>query len=273
MALTASGRRPEPGDPHEGDRPRCQAILPPPAELQEEGLLHYDVAEFPFLPAVKAAIGELPESDLALLHRGELGMQVVSRNAQFVPRDMPWQRRFRQCAEDAPGVFAEFRGIYHRFLRNVVLPLLGTRTIAFETLPLLRCHLPGEGTEGNAHRDEESGHEACELNFWVPMTPASGTSSLFAESKRGLQDFHPFEVPRVGGFVRFYGSQVWHYTAANATDATRVSFDFRVIRREEWTRAAFGTFPLGGHYSVLDGELGVLERDSEEMLRMIRQFS
>merc|ERR1712118_250209 len=121
---------------------------------------------------------------------------------------------------------------YHDFLRSIVLPILGTTAAAFEKVPLLRTHLPGEGTSGSAHRDEQSGHAACEINFWIPLTPAYGTNSLIAESRRGSEDFHAFEVKGPGQFVHFHGSQVWHYTVPNTTGATRVSFDFRVIRRE-----------------------------------------
>ena len=32
-----------------------------------------------------------------------------------------------------------------------------------------------------------------------------------------------------GEFIRFDGNRCWHYTTANDTGATRVSFDFRVV--------------------------------------------
>ena len=76
-----------------------------------------------------------------------------------------------------------------------------------------------------------------------------------------------------GECVKFYGSQVLHYTVPNTTGATRVSFDFRVIRREEWTCSAFKSFPLGEHYLVLDAQQGVLAPDSEEMQQLICKFA
>lgn len=64
--------------------------------------------------------------------------------------------------------------------------------------------------------------------MWVPLTSVGGSNSLVAESEPGLGDFHAFEAAP-GEFVKFYGNRCWHYTVANATEVTRVSFDLRVV--------------------------------------------
>jgi hypothetical protein len=66
-----------------------------------------------------------------------------------------------------------------------------------------------------------------------------GSNTLHVESKPGLGDFHPLELRR-GQLCRFWGNQCQHYTVANQTDATRVSFDFRVIPRSMYTGAFAG---------------------------------
>eukprot|EP00928_Gymnodinium_smaydae_P031299 TRINITY_DN23011_c0_g1_i1.p1 TRINITY_DN23011_c0_g1~~TRINITY_DN23011_c0_g1_i1.p1 ORF type:complete len:276 (+),score=29.02 TRINITY_DN23011_c0_g1_i1:147-974(+) len=249
------------------------ALLAPPANLVREELLDYDPERFPFWESVLCILGDMiPKSrNLSDLHKTRLGRQTIARNAVSLPPDRPWQRRFAGCSSESPLLFARFLEVYHDFIGSVILPCLNTRCVAFEALPLFRCHLPGESTQGSAHRDEESGHSASEINFWIPMTPAHGSNSLFAESRRGLGDFHAFEAHRgIGQYVRFHGSQVWHYTVPNETDVSRVSFDFRVIRKEEWSRAAFEHFPLGSHYSVWDSDNGgLLHRSSDALQRLV----
>merc|ERR1712039_1033695 len=96
-------------------------------------------------------------------------------------------------------------------------------------------------------------------------------NTLYAESRRGLGDFHPFELPSPGHLVRFYANQVWHYTVPNESESTRVSFDFRVLRREDWTPAAFTHFRLGAYYSIMTAG-GVLQHSDPELRRLQEEF-
>ena len=66
-----------------------------------------------------------------------------------------------------------------------------------------------------------------------------GTNTLHVESKPGLGDFHPLKLS-YGQLCRFWGNQCHHYTVANQTDFTRVSFDLRVIPRSLYTGAFAG---------------------------------
>jgi hypothetical protein len=66
-----------------------------------------------------------------------------------------------------------------------------------------------------------------------------GSNTLHVESIPGLGDFHPLELS-YGQLCRFWGNQCHHYTIANRTDSTRVSFDFRVIPRSLYTGAFDG---------------------------------
>ena len=66
-----------------------------------------------------------------------------------------------------------------------------------------------------------------------------GNNSLISESSPGLGDFHAFEASP-GEFVKFYGNRCWHYTVANDTDITRVSFDIRVVPFELFDNDAAG---------------------------------
>ena len=73
-------------------------------------------------------------------------------------------------------------------------------------------------------------HTNCEINFWIPFTRVWGSNTLHSESSPGCGDFHPFEL-EPGQGVRFCGNTCRHFTQANQTGSTRVSFDMRVIPR------------------------------------------
>ena len=60
-----------------------------------------------------------------------------------------------------------------------------------------------------------------------------GTNTVHAESAPGKGDFRAMEL-RAGEGLRFNGIACHHYTRANDTGQTRVSFGFRVIPRSLW---------------------------------------
>merc|ERR1712113_957712 len=74
-------------------------------------------------------------------------------------------------------------------------------------------------------------HFNGELNFWLPLTNVFGTNTLWLESAPGRGDFRPM-VLEPGEFLRFNGYECRHYTVKNETDASRVSFDWRMIPSE-----------------------------------------
>jgi hypothetical protein len=81
------------------------------------------------------------------------------------------------------------------------------------------------------------------------------SNSLYSESAPGAKDFAPFEMS-YGQVMRFWGAQCLHYTQANETDITRVSFDFRVTPR---SCHVDGTghrrqFSLGCFFAALDAQ-------------------
>ena len=116
------------------------------------------------------------------------------------------------------------------FVRNEVCPALGVSRVAYQRRPTMRVHLSGAKAMGKPHADglEPYNHQPGEVNVWVPLTKVWGSNSLTSETAPGLGDFHSFDAAP-GEFVRFDGNRCWHYTTANDTARTRVSFDFRVV--------------------------------------------
>ena len=87
--------------------------------------------------------------------------------------------------------------------------------------------------------------------------------SLQVESSPGAADFAPITAG-VGEMYRFRGNACEHFTELNVSGATRVSFDFRVIRAQElseWpvppapthaaVKGAAAYFSIGRYYKQL----------------------
>eukprot|EP01052_Picozoa_sp_SAG31_P048434 SAG31_NODE_10133_length_1179_cov_1.348148_1_plen_258_part_00 len=112
----------------------------------------------------------------------------------------------RQQAENKEA----FREIYGRFVSEVVAKELGCAELVYQRLPALRCHPPGTEPLGRPHRDEMYLRQPFEINIWLPLSPVSGTNSLWVESRRDAGDLHPLVIQEFGQCVRFWGSQVMH---------------------------------------------------------------
>lgn len=76
--------------------------------------------------------------------------------------------------------------------------------------------------------------QAGELNIWVPLTPTFNTNTLQLESQPEKGDFAPLELS-YGQCARFWGNACRHGTLTNVEESARVSFDFRVVREEDFS--------------------------------------
>eukprot|EP00933_Yihiella_yeosuensis_P008951 TRINITY_DN114674_c0_g1_i1.p1 TRINITY_DN114674_c0_g1~~TRINITY_DN114674_c0_g1_i1.p1 ORF type:complete len:356 (-),score=59.27 TRINITY_DN114674_c0_g1_i1:21-1040(-) len=252
-----------------------EQIKAPPKALQEQAVVRYDASRIQFLEAIRLILEKPEDCDLSKLHKLARSKQAMAEKKRIGTAEMgnvghPWRQKFHGCKQDRPGIFQKFTEAYHDFLRYVVLDDLRTDVLAFQVTPTFRCHMPYCGNVGRPHRDEDYHHPVCEVNYWVPVTTCFGSNSLYSESRRGLGDFKAFEAS-LGESIRFYGNQVWHYCVPNETDSTRVSFDFRVSRIEEWSPAAFSYFSLGGFYAVMSRS-GLIPQESEAMQDLKKKY-
>eukprot|EP00929_Paragymnodinium_shiwhaense_P047087 TRINITY_DN2389_c0_g1_i3.p1 TRINITY_DN2389_c0_g1~~TRINITY_DN2389_c0_g1_i3.p1 ORF type:complete len:346 (+),score=58.99 TRINITY_DN2389_c0_g1_i3:59-1096(+) len=249
----------------------------PPEHLREQCKLTIDLDKYPFGQLMRKILEEPAECDLSKLHETPHAQDLIKtfqnnpKNVAAIgPRGNVWNKRYRACPQRDPELQAAFRDCYHRYLREFVLEHLGTKRVAFQSEPTFRCHLPHTGAPGRAHRDEDYKHARGEINFWIPLTQVYDTNSLYVESKRDVEDFKAFEAAP-GELLRFYANQVWHYTVPNETPHTRVSFDFRVVREEEWSVETFCEFKLGGYYGVMTLD-GPLTSNSEDMRSLQERY-
>ncbi len=95
-------------------------------------------------------------------------------------------------------------------------------------------HLRNNVAVGAFHRDRDYNHFTDEVNFFVPLTKAFGSNTVWVESEEGKEDFSPMEAD-YGEFYMWDGANLAHGNKKNETGSTRVSFDFRVLPKSKYT--------------------------------------
>ena len=183
------------------------------SDRSEHGtVLTYDPIEFPFSTVV-AKILDTP--DLEKIH--EMG-----RRADVDNHD--------QDSDDHSIFYREYdqvRDLYDRFLVEWILPQYG-EDLAVQRVPTFRVHRPGSVAVSEFHKDSDYNHQPATLNYWLPLTRAYGTNSMWIEDSPGSDTFSP-AVVEPGEVFRFDAVNNRHGNYPNDTDTSRVSFDFRAI--------------------------------------------
>lgn len=100
--------------------------------------------------------------------------------------------------------------------------------------PTFRVHLPDNLAVGAFHCDSEFNHPLGEENYIIPLTRMYGTNTVWCESEVGAFDFHPIPRLEFGDLFKFNGNQLRHGNLVNKTGMTRVSMDFRIIRKKDY---------------------------------------
>lgn len=177
----------------------------------------YPIECFDFASIVSEVLGS---TDLGALGLGE-DMAVRTRETD---QDTPWHAQLYAS-------FDAWRPLYEAFVARVAAPFFDV-PFWFQAVPTFRVHLPNNLAVGEFHTDADFGHPAAEMTFWVPMTVASDSSTIWIESRPGREDYAPKDaVP--GECIVFEGSRLRHGNHINRTGRTRVSFDFRCIGVDE----------------------------------------
>lgn len=153
------------------------------------------------------------------------------------------------------NAWTEIIETYESFVKNEITKCIPGNFVV-QKFPSFRVQLPNSRAINKWHcdSDKDHGHPEGEINIQVPLTIMHDTSATWVESVPGMQYFEPMNmVP--GQYTIFNGNKCIHGNKANTTGLTRVSFDFRAIRREtldaQITRnsATLGVkFAIGGYY-------------------------
>lgn len=121
--------------------------------------------------------------------------------------------------------YASWRDLYDDFVRRIIAPHVG-ESFFYQNVPTFRVHEPGNLAVGEFHTDAIYHHPAGERTFWVPLTKAHGTASLWVEDDDGVPQCVDANV---GDVVQFEAVTRRHGNFVNTTGHSRVSFDFRCL--------------------------------------------
>ena len=115
----------------------------------------------------------------------------------------------------------------------------------YQGFPCIRIQQPTAYATIKPHTDAIYHHSFGTLNYYVPLVSrihSGGTLQL--ETKPGQGDFSPLELV-FGEVERFPGALVRHFTIANETGQTRVSFDTRCLPWPLYDETSAITIPPG----------------------------
>ena len=222
-------------------------------ELMALRVLRFDEDAFPLLELVQEALGVDSLETLHLLQPEDFlpaGRAAPALAAERSPKrrlellrhnlQERWKTSVQRVAFETQ--------IMPRLVREVVAPTMpGEQFVLYQRASILRFHLAWPLVDGEnslpadaklgalalLHADGDYGHPSGEVNYWLPLTQAYGSNSLFAETAPGRADYSPF-VLRYGELQQWRGHSNRHYSHRNLTPTTRVSFDFRVIPGSAW---------------------------------------
>ena len=201
----------------------------------------YDIYSYGFALLLKRAVGA---KDLSSLHE-ELETFNVDTD-----QSSKYHKIFYSLPENHQ-FFLNFK----RFVKDEIRPLFD-EDIIFQRKPTFRLHFKGNLAVGAFHRDRDYNHSMHEVNFFVPLTEAFDSNTVWVESEEGKEDFSPMEAS-YGEFYMWDGANLSHGNKKNTTGSTRVSFDFRVLPKSKYTTSDKKSvtqgvpFEIGKYYEEL----------------------
>jgi hypothetical protein len=208
--------------------------------------INYNTGDFPFKDLVRSALNT---ESLAFIHEQE-GFIYLNKFERKNDQSTHFHKLFYDFARTP-----EFTILYLEFIKSVVKPLFGEEVV-FQKIPTIRLHFPGNIAVGEFHRDRdyrdlEWAKRVNELNFFLPITDAFRTNTIWAESKEGEEDFGPINA-EYGQIVMWDGSNLLHGNKINVEAYTRVSFDFRVMPLSRYEPSEKGSINMNSKFG-LDG--------------------
>ncbi len=217
--------------------------------------IFYDVMDYPFIDIVNDWFREndiLSEGGLPFLH--------FIKKYDLFERENDQSTIWHKCFYKMIREDLSFDEVYKEFMFDVIKPRY-REDIVFQKIPTFRVHLPNNVSVGEFHKDkhyrnEEWADKVQELNYFLPLTKAYGTNTIWAETEEDKGDFQEIRA-NYGECVEWSASKLTHGNKQNITNITRVSFDFRVIPKSRYVESEHLTintkipFGIGGYYEVM----------------------
>ncbi len=151
----------------------------------------------------------------------------------------------------------DFIPLYEDFISNVILSDYEC-SILFQKSPTFRISLPGNVAVGGYHKDSDYNHNSKEVNYFLPLTDAYDTNTLWYESSPGTGTYIPMNAKK-GEYFIWDGANTMHGNKENKTGRCRISVDFRVIKYDDYNKESikssitnFLKFDIGNYWSLVE---------------------
>ncbi len=141
---------------------------------------------------------------------------------------------------------------YQKFIEAEVRPKFSD-SIAVQAFPSFRVHLPNDQAIHKWHYDSDHDHRhpEWEINYFLPLTDAVDTQTIWLESVPGLRDYSPINL-KYGEYVIFDGNRSMHGNKQNLSGKCRVSFDFRILPINRLPKADILSVTAGKKFQIGD---------------------
>lgn len=172
-------------------------------------MLYYPLEDYPFPTLVADTLGI---DDLTGLSAN------LARRTWRTDQQSPWHGFFYSA-------FDSWRDVYVALVREVIAPHVG-EPFYYQNVPTFRVQLPGNVAVGEFHTDAQYHHPLGEQSFWLPLTHAYGTCTLWIaddDDELHAVDARPGQIAQFAAVTRRHGNKL------NQTGRSRVSFDFRCL--------------------------------------------
>ena len=188
-------------------------------------IIRYDIKKYPF----REAVADCLNCSVEHLEEIHLHSERYERFTEHTDQDTSFHKAFYGNANNEESSFTQ---LYKKFIRKEVSEQMG-KDIVYQKYPTFRIHLPQNLGVGGWHKDRDYNHGTNEVNFWLPVTKTWGTNTIWCESEEDKGDFKPINL-EYGQFLIFDGANLTHGNKVNETDSTRISFDFRIVKKDKF---------------------------------------
>ena len=132
----------------------------------------YDTKEYPFRNIIN---NWLNTKDLSKLHEIKQYEHFDRKHDQSTQ----WHEMFYTMIR----IDKTFNRVYVNFLTDIIKPRFNEE-IVYQKIPTFRVHLPGNVSVGEFHKDKdyrnkEWAEKVKEMNYYVPLTKAYGTNTIW----------------------------------------------------------------------------------------------
>lgn len=180
-------------------------------------IMSYDLKKFPFRDIISTYFDSTPLEHLHLSR--------VSLSRSLHDQDSPAHITVYQKLDE------KFLDTYKTFVLDLKRGLEPGEWL-YQKIPTFRFQYPQETGTKEFHRDRDYNHPSQTINVVIPLTQMIHSTAIQVESAPYIQKVYESMDMKVGEFCIFDGANRKHGTLPNKEGYTRVSFDFRLLKKQ-----------------------------------------